>query len=211
MATKTDLAKQIVIAAEVMGTELSPRAAEAMAHELASYPHEGVVSALRKCTREVNGKLTLAAIIARIDDGHIGADQAWAMCPTDEAQTVVWTDEMAEAFGVVRRMLDDGDKTAARMAFRDTYNRLVQQARDSRSGARWSVSLGHDANGRERPVLEAVRLGRIPAEHAQRYLPSQAFPMRKLAQGESSLADLLKGSLKQPLRLVTDNETKGDK
>lgn len=53
-----------------------------------------------------------ADVIAQInglvaDDGRPGAEEAWAVAyrATNEAATVVWTDEMAEAFGLARPLL----------------------------------------------------------------------------------------------------------
>lgn len=169
MATET-LVKALTATAELMGTELTIDGARMMCADLSAYPEPWVLNALRKCRREVTGRLTLAAIVSRIDDGHPGVEEAWAMMPRGEAASVVWTDQMASAFGITAHLLDD--PVAARMAFKEAYSKAVQQARDENIRPRWWPSLGHDPHGREAVIREAVARGRLDAYHAQKLLPS---------------------------------------
>lgn len=96
-------------------------------------------------------------------DGRPGADEAWsnAITARDENETVVWTAEMAEAWGIASAVMTAGDETGARMAFRQAYDRLVAEAR--RAGARptWQASLGHDPDRRNAAVAAAVDAGRL--------------------------------------------------
>ena len=82
-----------------------------------------------------------AAIVkrCRLMDGRPTDEEAWAIAllSRDEADTVVWTQETAEAFGLCASVLDGGDEVGARMAFRDAYNRLVSDARLAGRPARW--------------------------------------------------------------------------
>lgn len=112
-----------------------------------------------------------ADIIAQIkgivaNDGRPGAEEAWAMSlrSRDEAVTVVWTAEMAEAMGVCQPLLAVGDEIGARMAFKETYTRLVTAAREARRAPAWAASLGFDAAGRESVLLPHVMAGRLPAD-----------------------------------------------
>lgn len=102
---------------------------------------------------------------AALDDGRPGAEEAWAITvgAADEATTVVWTDEMAEAWGIALPVLRLGDEVGARMAFKEAYGRLLSAARASGGRARWSATLGSDPAGRDRAIAEAARLGRIAA------------------------------------------------
>lgn len=102
-------------------------------------------------------------------DGRPGADEAWAMLPyQDEAASAVMTEEMAEAFGIAREV---DDKNGARMAFRDAYNRIVERNKRAGIKPKWFASLGHDKQGREVVLNEAVRLGRLTHEHVAKLLP----------------------------------------
>ena len=171
------IAQAVIVTAEVMGHELSPRAGEAMALELAAYPPVGVHNALRRCTRELSGKLTLAAIVQRIDDGHPSREEAWSMCQAarDEARTLVWTDEMSEAFGAARPLLIEGDAVAARMAFLACYDRLLRESRDQKRTARWAASLGHDPDDRAAVLTAASASGRLESGYVAGLLPPGDF------------------------------------
>lgn len=165
------IAKALAVTAELTGTDLTPAAARVMVQDLTEWPEEQVLAALRRCRRELKGRLTLAAILERIDDGRPSPDEAWAMVPRDEAASVVWSDEMAEAWGVARPLIDAGDLVAARVAFIEAYRKAVQAARDAGRPVRWRPSLGTDPRGREAAVREAVERGRLSAERARAILP----------------------------------------
>lgn len=175
------LIQAVAVTAELTGTPLTEAGAEAMATDLAGLPREGVLQALRKCRRELKSRLTLAAIIERIDDGRPGAEEAWALMPFNEAQSVVWSDEMSEAFGICGPLLDMGDKVAARMAFKEAYARLVAVARDAGRPVRWTPSLGHDPRGREPVIRAAMEAGRLSHEQGTALLPAPAPSKQMLA------------------------------
>lgn len=168
--------KALAVTAELTNTSLSTEAARVMADDLARYPEMQVLGALQKCRRELRGKLTVADVVTRLDDGRPGPEEAWAGLPFEEAQTVVWTEEMTQAWGVALPLLEEGERVPARMAFLESYRKAVQEARDHGRAVKWSVSLGTNPSGRECPVLEAVRLGRISAQHAEKLLPHKPIP-----------------------------------
>lgn len=112
-----------------------------------------------------------ADVIAQIEglasnDGRPGAEEAWATAlrARDEAETVVWTAEMADAWAVARSVFDLGDEVGARMAFREAYTRLVEEARRAHMPVAWSVSLGFDLERRALAITAAVHAGRLPQE-----------------------------------------------
>lgn len=155
----------------VMGQELSDEAVALMTIELQDYPEDAVRMALRRCRTELR-KLTLADILDRLPGGHPGVEEAWAIVgPSlgNEGLTVVWTNEMREAFGSAVSLAED--KVAARMAFKEKYLALLAEARQARRGPEWSVSLGWDVVGRETAIQHAVQHHRLSAAVAQRYLP----------------------------------------
>jgi hypothetical protein len=154
--------------AEIMGTELQPANLMIMADDLSEYSLNDIFISLKRCRREMSGKLTLAAIIDRIQssDGMPGSDEAWALVSKPETETFIMTDEMAKAMGVARPVLNDGDKVGARMAFKDAYTRLVQEARENHIRPKWFISLGHDKEGRAQPIAEAIRTGKISLNHS---------------------------------------------
>lgn len=104
--------------------------------------------------------------IVESQDGRPMPDEAWAMIPKDEYGSVIWTDEMAEAFGEARKLLDE-DRIAARTTFKEIYTKLVSDARSQRRRVRWTPSMGYDRAARSTALTEAVEKQRITLEEAR--------------------------------------------
>ena len=171
-----ELIKAIAVTAELCGRVFSPEAAAVFVDDLDGFDENAVGAALKRCRREVRGLLTVQDVVSRIDDGRPGPDEAWSMLPRDEATTVVWTDEMREAWAVAMPLLDVGDKVAARFAFREAYTARVNDARDKRRAPNWIASLGHDPKGREQVLSEAVSQRRLSLSQARSYVPALGAP-----------------------------------
>lgn len=190
----------ITATAEVLGQTITSEAAEMMADDLADYRAEAVAGALKACRRELTGKLTLAAILQRVQaaDGRPGKDEAWAIAMTtnDEFETVVLTDEIQLALAAAKPVLDAGDKIGARMAFISAYERFVGQAREDAKPVNWHVSVGFDANRRIQAVTKAMELKRIPREHGQKYLAD--LSIGPVTDDGRAIAGLLTGTVTQP-------------
>lgn len=103
--------------------------------------------------------------------GHPTANEAWALVLTshDEADTVIWTEQIAEAAGIAQPILDAGDEVGARMAFRDAYDRIL---RERPAAPRWFASLGSDPGRRTAAIDRAVRAGLLTQQHAAGLLPA---------------------------------------
>lgn len=161
----------LTVCAEITGADMSVGAARVMAQDLARYPHQQVIGSLARCRRELRNRLTLADIIARLDDGRPEPEEAWSIVAgslQDESVTVVWTQEMAEAFGIALGL--SGDRVAARMAFKESYEKAVAESRRAGKPVSWSISLGHDRHGRDGPLLAAVAKGLLALEHVAPHL-----------------------------------------
>lgn len=165
------LIQAIAVTAELTGTEFSPSAAKIFAEDLSQFPEGQVLAALTKCRREVRGRLTLADVITRIDDGRPGPEEAWAMIPRSESESVVWNDEISAAFAVANPLLAEGDHIAARMAFIEAYKKNLAKARDAHLPVRWIPSLGHEKAGRADAIQLAEAKGRLTHDQARTLLP----------------------------------------
>lgn len=197
MATES-LIKAVIATAEVMGTELSRDGARVFCADLSEYPEPAVMNALARARREVRGRLTLSDVIQRIDDGRPGSDEAWAMVPRTEADSVVWTNEMSEAFfSSALPLMEAGDDIAARMAFKQTYDRLISQARNEKRPPMWVASLGFDKGKREAVVRKAVELGRLSPSQAVNLLPEATFESLPLLPSAASLVNLIEKSVER--------------
>lgn len=67
----------IAVTAELTGTQLSDNAMAVMTEDLLVYPLDKFLIAFERCRRELKGKLTLAAILERIDNGWQSAEKAF--------------------------------------------------------------------------------------------------------------------------------------
>lgn len=168
------LVEAIAVTAEVCGQTLSAAAARTLAADLKGFQETAVLSALSRCRLELQGRLRAADILARIDDGRPGAEEAWAMMPASEQASVVWTEEMAQSWGAALPFLNAGDPVAAHAAFRARYDKAVLEARILRKPLQWMPSLGSDASERERVLREAVAKRRLSAAHAESLLPAKS-------------------------------------
>ena len=160
----------------VIGQDVTDLQLACTVEDLSGYPESSVMHALSRCRKELR-KLTLADILDRLPGGHPGPEEAWSTISramSNEALSLVWSDEMREAYGVANNIGDD--PVAARMAFKETYQRLVSQARADGRQPKWSVSQGTDKADRERAILEGVKQGRLSAPYAQRLLPHPDDP-----------------------------------
>lgn len=170
------LIQQIVGTAELLGQEIKPASAAMLADDLSCYSREILAKALNRTRKEHVGRLTTKAIIDRIDElmGRPTANEAWSVALTalDERKTVVWSEEVAQAWGVARIIAEAGDMIGARMSFIATYDRLVRTARDEFRIPVITVSMGWDADHRTVAIEKAVQLGYIAATQAKKYLPA---------------------------------------
>jgi hypothetical protein len=178
-----NLIQALLITAEIYGKEFSEGAALVFANDLAPYPESYILEALVRCRRELSRFPSISEIILRVPDGRPGPEQAWAMLPKRETDSVVWTDEMREAFGDVRTLMEE-DRIAARKAFLEVYTKLTQDARSTGKPARWSASLGSDPSHRETALKEAVDRRRLTQEDANKLLPDKTKPTIQLLQLE---------------------------
>lgn len=177
------LLQAITVTAELIGTELSTAARVAMVEDLENYPELAVMNSLRRCRREVKGKLTMADILTRLDDGRPGAEEAWGLFPKDEAGSAAVTTEMQLAMSAAWPLIQDGDRIAGRMAFREKYDAIVARNRADGIPVKWEVTLGTDHGSREAALVDATQRKRIGVDHAMKLLPGDAHERFLLSAG----------------------------
>jgi hypothetical protein len=175
-ASASTLAEAISLTAEVCGKPLSPTVAAMLAHDMAEFNDSVILAALARCRMELQGPLKMADILTRIDDGRPDAEEAWRLLPRSESASVVWTDEMAQAWGIALPLLNAGDTEGARQVFGEAYAKAVLDARIQREPVHWVPSLGSDVAGRESALRDAVCKRRLSVAHAEELLPARAAP-----------------------------------
>lgn len=171
----TKLLEVVRATGEIYGKQVSVTAALMFLADLDAYSSDDVVGALSRCRKELRTFPTVADVIARIDDGRPGVEEAWAMIPKDEEGSVVWNEEIAEAYGICRGMIES-DLIAARMAFKESYSRIVAEGRASGRRLVWSPSFGFEKEGRAAAIAEAIAKGRLSPGEAQTLLPDFTPP-----------------------------------
>lgn len=171
-ARDTNILEAIAVCAEVTGSELSTHARVTMVEDLAQYPERAVIGALHRCRREVKGKLTLGDIIDRLDDGRPGPEEAWAMFPKDEDSSAVVTTEMQHAMGAAWNLVQQGDKVGGRMAFIESYRKIVATNRADNAPVKWEPTFGRDQRGREDALLIAYQKERLTLDRCLALLPN---------------------------------------
>lgn len=195
MATSATISKCLSLLETIPGGAMTDAAREAYAAAVLEPLPDDVArqlvwQAIRTCKRRPSVSELLEML--RASDGRPTPDEAWAMCPRSEAETVVWTDEMAEAHGIAWPLIRAGDLVAARVAFLRAYERLVQQARDAGRPPRWTVSMGYDPAHREAVIAMAVEQGRISPEQARALLPPSEELDARIARVVNATAQALR-------------------
>lgn len=138
---------------------------------LQSFPLQTVAVALRAYADD-NGEFAPVpngiAKRCRLMDGRPGAEEAFALALTtmDEQNTVVWTQECAEAFAKARPVLDSSGTISARKTFAEIYERLVSVARAQCQPVKWFPSPGLNKLEYESVIKRAVVAGLLPAPAA---------------------------------------------
>lgn len=155
--------RSIVATFELCNTEIDEDRLAVIEMALAEYPDGVIMMALKRCLQEVTGQMSVGQIISRIPkapDERPGPDEALAMIPRHESQSVVWTREMRDAFGLVRHMLE-AEPIAAGLAFKQHYKRLCDEAKMRNEPVDWEYSPGTYAAGRTTVLKEAIKKGRL--------------------------------------------------
>jgi hypothetical protein len=159
---------------EVYGRDRSPTAIALWWKVLEKFDLADVEGALAQHVRTNRFAPTPADVVTIIceRDGRPGAEEAWAMIPRGEAESVIWTEEMAKAYGVCAPLISAGDYVAARRAFIDSYKSEVDKARLSGIPVKVSPSWGWDENSKESAVRAAIERGMLTHQRALVFLPT---------------------------------------
>lgn len=121
--------------------------------------------------------VTTATVLPIIQkcDGRMESDEAWSrsLLAFDESATIVWTDEMSAAWGAAEDLYNNGDRVGARMAFKQCYERLVEENRLNRVPLNYWISYGTDVQRRIGAIDKARLEGLISNDKANSLIESQ--------------------------------------
>lgn len=190
--------------AELYGRIVKPMQTAMYFRVLADYPLSAVQSAMDAHARcpergrffplpaDLLAKLETAAAI----DGRPSPEEAWstAIQSQDEAVTVVWTTETAQAWSDVgQSLMEAGDRFNASRGFIAKYTELVTAARKRGQPVQWVVSQGHDKDLRHQALEVAYKAGRISRETCIQMLPRHQDAGPVVAAIAGKVVQLLNG------------------
>lgn len=168
--------------AELYGRSVKPMQTAMYFRALADFPLEAVQAALdahAKCPERGRFFPLPADLLSKLErastqDGRPSPGEAWstAIQAMDEAATVVWTTETAQAwYDVGQALMDAGDRFNASRGFIAKYSDLCDAARKRGIPAQWVVSQGYDKDLRHQALEAGYKAGRISRETCMQMLP----------------------------------------
>ena len=194
----------IAVTAELTGTQLSGDAMYVMGEDLLAYPLDKVLIALERCRRELKGRLTLAAILERVDDGWQSAEEAFNTLVAgweNEHLSILTTHTAMQAAESASALFNAGDKYRAGLAFKTAYERIVSEKKAKGIQPDWYVSAGLDKEQLAQLVTEAAATGKITNDYALALLPASQERMdieagnlltnKQKAEGRAKLNNIL--------------------
>ncbi len=203
-------------------SRLEPKGKGVFFAALAPYSLQVVTMALTAHVRDPKrGQFqpTPADLVAQIENSQTvqrpGVEEAWALsfpCISD-SETVVWTEEMRDAFEICRPLLEAFDNVAARMAFKDAYGRLVTEAVRAGRPVAWHISQGDDKAKRAMVIEQAASIGRIAAPQAALLLPAPVkateIDREGLARVKAMVSTLIPAEVQ--MRKLREQQTEQDR
>lgn len=138
-------------------------------------------------------------------DDWLGSHEAWAIAEKSigfdgQELTVIWTEQMAQAFSRCEDLIKTGDKyqrAEAKKIFCDAYDRLVTQAKDQGLKPIYVTSLGTDKDQAVAAIKQAEADGFLKApeaalqlEHKQTKAEIQSDSLKYKTIAQEALAKL---------------------
>ena len=173
---KPEFTKLLAAAMDVYGRQITTGFVDIFFAALGQYDLATVREALNRHLQDPEAgrfqpkpaDLIRQIVNASSGDGRPGREEAWAIAQTakDETKTVMLTEEIIGALEIARPLLESRDKVAARLAFVESYDRLVSERRSSNADVSWHVSYGTDASLRAPAIEAALVKGLLPAPQA---------------------------------------------
>jgi len=177
MSQQKEMLKLVYLMAEYHGYEISDGKAMMLAGDLENLSIQQINAAWKIYRLSSKGVRmpTVGQLAELIDDGNPSAQIAWNMIPKDEDSSTFWTEEMRLAWAVANDQIREGNITGAFFAFKETYERALNDSRFSGRKTKWSPSFGFDKSKRETAVIEAIVNNRISLGRGLDFYPELEY------------------------------------
>lgn len=125
-------------------------------------------------------------------DDWLGSHEAWAIAEKSigfdgQELTVIWTEQMAQAFSRCEELIKTGDKyqrVEAKKIFCDAYDRLVTQAKDKGLKPIYVTSLGTDKDQAITAIQQAEVDGFLTQPDATALLEHKQSKLEQVSESE---------------------------
>ena len=125
-------------------------------------------------------------------DDWLGSHEAWAIAEKSigfdgQELTVIWTEQMAQAFSRCEELIKTGDKyqrAEAKKIFCDAYDRLVTQAKDQGLKPIYVTSLGVDKDQQITAIQQAEVDGFLTQPDATALLEHKQSKLEQVSESE---------------------------
>lgn len=173
---KIEIAKAIaLLTTEYDLKEFTKERIDAWMRALSQFPAGSVTRSVENFMRTSQFKPQLADIVkgceAQVTGGWLSADEAWARMPKSEADSAMMTNEISEAMAAASPLLEQGDRVAARMAFKAAYERLVELAKVECRQPLYFASFGTEKSQHGAMLANAVQAGQLSLDRAVELRP----------------------------------------
>lgn len=195
MTTKQELAQAVALfKAEYDNFLMDRPRLEMWLRAMEGYADGVVMAAAERHVRSSRFAPQMAEILrlCEVQQGGswLTADEAWALAPRHETESALITSEIAEAIDTARQA---GDRIAGRMAFKEAYERLTEQARLEGRQPRYFLSAGTDPYGCAAALAKGVQTRRITLERAAELKPELANDVARMCSRSADGRPLLSG------------------
>lgn len=202
------------------GKALSNTAMGMVFNALRNYPLQIIEQAINKHIQTAQFAPTPADIINLLKTGnkHLSPAEAWAIVPKTVFESGVITNEILRAWCIASELYEKKQVFAAEKAFLAAYARIVSESELVGKPVEWTLTKGSNHDMLKTVVEDAVRLGRLKPDYANRVLESLPKPMmveglaligrdekvkkddawkQKLADAKKIVADSLKAEIEK--------------
>jgi len=155
--------------------------------DLHAYPWEAVKRAFAQHRKGSDRPPTPSHILSHLPDlsGHLSPEEAWNRVPKTDSDGAYVTREMMQATSACEDSLERGDFIGARMAYLESYKKIVAEAKVIGERPRWFYSGPNDGDYTQRQYIheaaciDAASRGWIGHDEAIQTLTGVALSLGK--------------------------------